>query len=76
MSSQVIYVQHLCPRHNRIYTKKKKALLQGDEALAMQVGEGKDIMSVLRESESTRSNWDFNANFGMRTVSAGEHGGG
>ena len=35
-----------------IYTQKKAALLQGDEALAMQVGEGKDIMSVLRESES------------------------
>ena len=29
-----------------IYTKKKAALLQGDEALAMQVGEGKDIMSI------------------------------
>ena len=57
-----------------IYTKKKAALLQGDEALAMQVGEGKDIMSVLRESVLSCSRFDFDANFGMRTISAGEHG--
>ena len=30
-----------------IFQQKKTALSQGDEALAMQVGEGKDIMSVL-----------------------------
>ncbi|PIL26726.1 cytochrome P450 [Ganoderma sinense ZZ0214-1] len=34
-------------KSREIYTKKKEALLQGDEVLAMQVGEGKDIMSVL-----------------------------
>ncbi|PIL26721.1 cytochrome P450 [Ganoderma sinense ZZ0214-1] len=34
-------------KSREIYTKKKAALLQGDEVLAMQVGEGKDIMSVL-----------------------------
>ena len=58
-----------------IYTKKKAALLQGDEALAMQVGEGKDIMSVLRKSASRRSERVLTVFFGGGR-SAGEHGGG
>lgn len=32
-----------------IYNEKCRALLAGDEALKQQVGEGKDIMSILRE---------------------------
>lgn len=31
-----------------IYELKKKALAEGDEALAKQVGRGKDILSILR----------------------------
>ena len=36
-------------KSREIFERKKEALLRGDEALAMQVGEGKDIMSVLCE---------------------------
>lgn len=39
----------LSARSHRIVDEKKKALQEGDEALRLQVGEGKDIMSVLRE---------------------------
>ena len=35
-----------------IYTGKKKAFENGDEAVAMQIGKGKDILSVL-------STWSF-----------------
>lgn len=38
----------------KIVNEKKRALLQGDEALKQQVGEGKDIMSVLREPKHNR----------------------
>lgn len=34
----------------QVYELKKQALLSGDEALLEQVGEGKDIMSILRTS--------------------------
>jgi hypothetical protein len=34
-----------------IYESKKKALEDGDEALARQVGRGKDIMSILCECD-------------------------
>ncbi|OJT02020.1 Docosahexaenoic acid omega-hydroxylase CYP4F3 [Trametes pubescens] len=37
----------LSERSHRIVNEKKRALQQGDEALKQQVGEGKDIMSVL-----------------------------
>ena len=33
-----------------IYEEKKAALLKGDEAIKMQVGEGKDLMSILCKS--------------------------
>ena len=33
-----------------IYHEKRQALLTGDAALKQQVGEGKDIMSILRKS--------------------------
>lgn len=44
----------LSERSHRIVNEKKRALQQGDEALKQQVGEGKDIMSVLRESNCNR----------------------
>lgn len=40
----------LTARSLKIVNKKKEALQQGDAALKQQVGEGKDIMSVLCES--------------------------
>ncbi|TBU26014.1 cytochrome P450 [Dichomitus squalens] len=40
-------------KSTEIFMQKKTALLQGDEALAMQVGEGKDIMSVLLRANMT-----------------------
>ena len=35
----------------RIFEEKKAALLKGDEALKAQVGEGKDLMSILCECQ-------------------------
>lgn len=37
-------------RSTEIYELKKRALEQGDESVTHQVGEGKDIMSILRAS--------------------------
>ena len=42
----IVDVMH--ERSVEIYNLKKQALDQGDEAVAHQVGEGKDIMSILR----------------------------
>lgn len=39
-------------RSLEIINEKKSALLKGDDALVHQVGEGKDIMSLLRECPS------------------------
>ena len=39
-------------RSTEIIDGKKTALLQGDEELVQKIGEGKDIMSVLREFAS------------------------
>ena len=36
-------------RATEIYHEKKTLLDKGDEALLLQVGEGKDLMSILRE---------------------------
>lgn len=36
-------------RSMEIISEKKRALLKGDDALVHQIGEGKDIMSLLRE---------------------------
>lgn len=36
-------------RATEIYDEKKTLLQRGDEALLLQVGEGKDLMSILRE---------------------------
>ena len=36
-------------RSQEIIDQKKQALKKGDEALVHQIGEGKDIMSILRE---------------------------
>lgn len=38
-----------------IYQEKKRMIEQGDEALKHKVGEGKDLMSILRESSTSRS---------------------
>lgn len=40
-------VDTLTKRSTEIFEAKKAALEQGDEAVARQVGEGKDIMSIL-----------------------------
>ena len=42
-------------RSREIIDEKTKALSRGDEDMVHQVGEGKDIMSVLRESVSLSS---------------------
>ncbi|OBZ67710.1 hypothetical protein A0H81_12280 [Grifola frondosa] len=41
-----------------IFTAKKTALAKGDEALALQVGEGKDIMSILLKANMSASTED------------------
>ncbi|KAH9899159.1 cytochrome P450 [Cubamyces lactineus] len=41
-----------------IYEEKKAALLKGDEALKMQVGEGKDLMSILLKANMEASEED------------------
>ena len=43
------FVDTMDERSHAIYYDKRRALLTGDEALKQQVGEGKDIMSILRE---------------------------
>ena len=45
LKASVDFIDHMA---REIYNAKRKALLSGDEALKQQVGEGKDIMSVLR----------------------------
>ena len=47
LRDMIRYSSTLKQKSREIYNQKKAALLQGDEALALQVGEGKDIMSVL-----------------------------
>lgn len=41
------FVDTMDERSHAIYYDKRRALLTGDEALKQQIGEGKDIMSVL-----------------------------
>ncbi|KAI0760700.1 cytochrome P450 [Fomes fomentarius] len=45
-------------RSSEIYAAKKRALEQGDQELAMQIGEGKDIMSILMRANMTASEGD------------------
>ena len=46
---KIIGISDTMARRSREIVAEKKALLQqGDEALAHEVGEGKDIMSILR----------------------------
>ena len=40
----------------KIYDEKKAVLASGDEGFVKQVGEGKDIISILRESTPLRVN--------------------
>ncbi|CCM06147.1 uncharacterized protein FIBRA_09620 [Fibroporia radiculosa] len=42
----------------KIFEKKKAALLQGEEAVLQQVGEGKDIMSILMRANASTSEAD------------------
>ena len=49
-------VRMMRTRSREIYEQKKLALAQGDEAVKLQIGEGKDIMSILSESEG-RAVW-------------------
>ncbi|KAH9846398.1 cytochrome P450 [Lenzites betulinus] len=48
----------LSARSEELVDEKKKALLQGDEALKQQVGEGRDIMSVLLRENMMASEED------------------
>ncbi|KAI0641556.1 cytochrome P450 [Trametes meyenii] len=43
----ITIVDTLWRRSSEIYAQKKEALLSGDEAMKHQVGEGKDLMSIL-----------------------------
>ncbi|KAI0370603.1 cytochrome P450 [Pilatotrama ljubarskyi] len=45
-------------RSEEIYEQKKRALLAGDEALKLQVGEGKDLMSILLKANMAASEED------------------
>ena len=45
--STIIKTMH--DRSVEIFTAKKEALARGDDAVTRQVGEGKDIMSILRQ---------------------------
>ena len=45
----------MAQRSQAIIDEKKAALEKGDEEVVQRVGEGKDIMSVLRESVSLSS---------------------
>ncbi|PCH36060.1 cytochrome P450 [Wolfiporia cocos MD-104 SS10] len=58
-------VQHLkslidimAEQSEEIFLKKRAALLQGDEAVVRQVGEGKDIMSILMNMNMSASECD------------------
>jgi len=51
-------VDILTARSTKIYNAKKAALLQGDEAVVRQVGEGKDIMSILMKANLHASEED------------------
>ncbi|CDO76298.1 hypothetical protein BN946_scf184917.g14 [Trametes cinnabarina] len=48
----------LWKRSGEIYAQKKEALQQGDAAVAQQVGEGKDIMSILLKANMEASGED------------------
>ncbi|KAI0955818.1 hypothetical protein AcV7_006382 [Taiwanofungus camphoratus] len=51
-------VDTLTKRSTEIFEAKKAALEQGDEAVARQVGEGKDIMSILMRANMVASEED------------------
>jgi hypothetical protein len=45
-------VEKMDQQSRQIYYEKRTALEKGDEAVAQQVGEGKDIMSILSKTAS------------------------
>ncbi|KAI0641314.1 cytochrome P450 [Trametes meyenii] len=47
MRKLITLVDTLWRRSSEIYTQKKEALMSGDEAMKEQVGEGRDLMSLL-----------------------------
>ena len=51
----IIDVMHR--RSVEIFEEKKRALEKGDEAVMHQIGEGKDIMSILRECRPPETSW-------------------
>ncbi|KAI0327596.1 cytochrome P450 [Cubamyces sp. BRFM 1775] len=56
---RVMYLRDVVRRQSiKIYEEKKAALLKGDEALKMQVGEGKDLMSILLKANMEASEED------------------
>ena len=44
-------------RSVEIFEEKKRELEKGDEAVVHQIGEGKDIMSILRECRPPETSW-------------------
>lgn len=67
-------VNTLRTRSAAIFAEKKRALLAGDEALKEQVGEGKDLMSILCASLRLALSRGGPDN-GVAAGSEGEHGG-
>ena len=57
-----------------IFEQKKRALMQGDEALKYQVGEGKDIMSILCQLQLVRHAISGRLADMRELDSEGEHG--
>jgi hypothetical protein len=57
-----------------IYTAKKKALEEGEEALTQQVGQGRDIISILSKSDSYSRLIENSSDLGS-SCSEGEHEG-
>lgn len=73
LRNMIQIVDTLRTRSSAIFAEKKRALLAGDEALKQQVGEGKDLMSILRGS--FRSALGHGAWVADEANSEGEYGG-
>ena len=51
MVKDVVYLIDTLDRQSRaVFESKKAALEKGDEAVILQVGEGRDLLSIMRES--------------------------
>ena len=49
------FIDRMHEESKRIYRAKLDALARGDEAVEKQVGEGRDVMSILSETPSAGS---------------------